>query len=161
VNGLLVLLKNIGAVLKNIHVLIGVMKHGEDTLKHLQDARVSTRGGRGITTAGRVRRDYIRRRRDVVVDGKLGKSRAKKLMCNILVEPLMSHCLNHANDEGSESTQSERIDGDVSNLIHYVVKDIKVEGPEKVTRGGVNESQLKFLEGTRPMSHTRPDVPLF
>jgi hypothetical protein len=72
-----------------------------------------------------VRRDYIQRR-GVVADGKLGKSRVKRLMCNILVEPLMSHYLNHAHDEGSKSTRLKRFDGDVPNLIHYIVKDIKI-----------------------------------
>jgi hypothetical protein len=37
-----------------------------------------------------------------------------------------------------------------------------VEGPEKAIRGGgVNGSQLKFLMGTRPISQSRPDAPLF
>jgi hypothetical protein len=29
---------------------------------------------------------------------------------------------------------------------------IPIERPEKATRGGVNESQSKFLDGTRPIS---------
>jgi hypothetical protein len=36
---------------------------------------------------------------------------------------------------------------------------ISIEGPEKTTRGGMNGSQSKFLEGTRPMSQTRLDAP--
>jgi hypothetical protein len=36
-----------------------------------------------------------------------------------------------------------------------IVKDRKMR-PE-----GVNESQSKFLEGTRPISQNRPDTPLF
>jgi isochorismate synthase EntC len=35
------------------------------------------------------------------------------------------------------------------------------EGPEKVTRGGVNGSQSKFLAGTWPISQNQPDTPLF
>jgi hypothetical protein len=35
------------------------------------------------------------------------------------------------------------------------------EGPEKVTRGGVNVSQSKLHAGTRPISQNRPDDPLF
>jgi hypothetical protein len=80
------------------------MAHGEDTLKHLQDVGVSTGGGRGTTIAGRATRGYIRRRRGVVTDRKLGESKVKRLMCNILIESLMSHRLNHAHDEGNEST---------------------------------------------------------
>jgi hypothetical protein len=103
-NDVLVPLEDVSAMLKDIHALVDVMAHGKDTSKHLQDIRVSTGGGRGTTTVGRARRGYIRRRRGVAVDRKLGKSRAKRLMCNILIESLMSHRLNHAHDEGSEST---------------------------------------------------------
>jgi hypothetical protein len=35
------------------------------------------------------------------------------------------------------------------------------EGPEKATRGGVNESQSKFLTRTWPISQNRSDTPLF
>jgi hypothetical protein len=35
------------------------------------------------------------------------------------------------------------------------------EGPKKLTRGEVNESQLKFLVGTWPISQIKPDAPLF
>jgi hypothetical protein len=52
-----------------------------------------------------VRRGYIQRRIGVVADGKLGKSRAKRLMCHILVEPLISHRLDHTHDVGSKSTR--------------------------------------------------------
>jgi hypothetical protein len=38
---------------------------------------------------------------------------------------------------------------------------IPIEGPEKATRGGVNESQSKFLEGTWPISQNQPDALLF
>jgi hypothetical protein len=37
----------------------------------------------------------------------------------------------------------------------------KVEGSEKVTKGGVNGSQSKFLSGTWPISQIEPDNPLF
>jgi hypothetical protein len=37
----------------------------------------------------------------------------------------------------------------------------KFERPEKAIRRGVNGSQSKFLEGTRPISQNRPDAPLF
>jgi hypothetical protein len=37
-----------------------------------------------------------------------------------------------------------------------------IEGPEKATKGGgVNESQSKFLEETRPIPQIRPDTLLF
>jgi hypothetical protein len=35
------------------------------------------------------------------------------------------------------------------------------EGPEKATRGAVNESQSKFLTESWPMSQIQPDAPLF
>jgi hypothetical protein len=35
------------------------------------------------------------------------------------------------------------------------------EGPEKMIREGLNESQSKFLKGTWPIFQNRPDVPLF
>jgi hypothetical protein len=38
---------------------------------------------------------------------------------------------------------------------------ISIKGPEKTTRGEVNESQSKFLEGTWPISQNRPDAHLF
>jgi hypothetical protein len=102
-NDVLVPPEDVGAVLMDIHALVGAMTHGEESMKHLQDAGVSSRGGRGTTIVGRVRRGYMQRRRGAV-DRKLGKSRAKRLMCHILVEPLMSHRLNHAHDEGSKAT---------------------------------------------------------
>jgi hypothetical protein len=43
------------------------------------------------------------------------------------------------------------------NIIYHII----FEGPEKTTRGRVNESQSKFLEETRPISQNRPDGPLF
>jgi hypothetical protein len=47
-------------------------------------------------------------------------------MCHILIEPFMIHHLDHAYDIESKSTRSERVDGYVPNLIHDIVKDIKV-----------------------------------
>jgi hypothetical protein len=35
------------------------------------------------------------------------------------------------------------------------------QGREKAIRGGVNESQSKFLTGTLPMSQIRPNASLF
>jgi hypothetical protein len=62
-NDVLVPLKNVGAMLMNIHTLVGAMTHGENTLKHLQDTAVSTGGGRGTTTAGRARRVHLEEER--------------------------------------------------------------------------------------------------
>jgi hypothetical protein len=135
-----------------------MMTHGKDTPKDLQEAGVQTGGG-GTTTVGRARRGYIRRRRSVVTDRKLGKSRAKRLMCNILVQHLMSHHLNHAHDEGSESTRSERVDGDVPNLINYVVKDIKV----LILHDGVKKIPLISWYGVRianPQCQSPPPHPM-
>jgi hypothetical protein len=114
-------------VIHHIHVLVGAMAHSKDTPEHLQEVRVSAGGGGGSTTAvGSVRRSYIQRRRGVAVHWSLGNSRAKRLMCHFLIEPFMSYCLDNAHDIGSKSTRSERVDGYLPNLIHYVVKDIKV-----------------------------------
>jgi hypothetical protein len=38
---------------------------------------------------------------------------------------------------------------------------IEIEGPEKATRGRVNESQSKFLIRTWPISQNQPESPLF
>jgi hypothetical protein len=38
---------------------------------------------------------------------------------------------------------------------------IQIKGPEKAIRGGVNERQSKFLDGTSPMPQNQPDAPLF
>jgi hypothetical protein len=125
VNDFLVHLEDLGATLNKIHALIGTLIDGEDSPKNLKDARVSTGGG-STANVSSVRRYYIRRRRGAVADGILGKSGAKRLMCYIPVEPLMGHPLDHAHDEWSESTRSEGVDGDVSNLINDVGEGIEV-----------------------------------
>jgi hypothetical protein len=122
----LVLPKDVGAGLKSIHALVGTTTHGKDTPKHLQDAEVNTRGVRGTTTTGRVRRDYIWRGRGTSLDLNLGKSRTKGLMGDMLHKLLVGHHLDHAHDEGSESRRSERVDWDVSYLIGDVVKGVEV-----------------------------------
>jgi predicted membrane GTPase involved in stress response len=104
VNDVLVPPDDVSAAFKDIHALVSATAHGEDTPKHLQVVRVSTGGGRGTTVVDRVTRGYIQRRRGVAVDKKLGESKVKRLMCNILIESLMGHRLYHAHDEGSEST---------------------------------------------------------
>jgi hypothetical protein len=62
----------------------------------------------------------------VATDWRLGNSRAKRLTCHILIEPLMSHQLNHAHNIRSESTRSLRVHSNVPYLIDDVVKGIKV-----------------------------------
>jgi hypothetical protein len=37
----------------------------------------------------------------------------------------------------------------------------KFDWPQKTTKGGMNGSQSKFLEGTRSISQNQPDTPLF
>jgi hypothetical protein len=140
VNNLLVPVKNVYAAIHNIYALVGAMTHGKDTPKHLQEVGVRTRGGGGgggTTAVGSVRRSYIQRRKGVVLDWSLGNSRAKRLMCHILIESFMSHCLDHAHDIGSKSTRLEKVDGYASNFIQYIVKDIKMiilhEGIKKVS----------------------------
>jgi hypothetical protein len=48
----------------------------------------------------------------------------------------------------------------VTDALHSK-KMFHVDGPEKMTRGGVNGSQSKFLAGTQHISQTEPDAPLF
>jgi hypothetical protein len=139
VNNLLVVRWNVHAVLHHIHALICVMAHSKDTSEHLQEAEVGAGGGGGTTTAGSVRRSYIQRRRGVAVDWSLRNIRVKSVMCHILVEPFVSHRLDHAHDIGSKSTRSERVDGYVLNFIHNVVKDIKV----LILHEGVKEVPIK------------------
>jgi hypothetical protein len=55
----------------------------------------------------------------------LWNSRAKWLMCYILIEPLMGHRLDHAHDIRGKSTQSKMVDGYIPYLIHNVIKHIK------------------------------------
>jgi hypothetical protein len=105
-NDLLVPLKDLRAVIKNIHVLVGMMTHGKYTPKHLQDAGVSTRGGGGTTIVGSTRRGCIRRWRGAAADGNLVKRGMERLMSNILDKPLMSHHLDHARNERCKSTRS-------------------------------------------------------
>jgi hypothetical protein len=47
-------------------------------------------------------------------------------MCNILIKSLMCHNLNHALNVWSKYTRPQRVDGDVSNHIDYVVERIKL-----------------------------------
>jgi hypothetical protein len=102
VNNFLVPAKNVYAAIQNINALVSAMAHGTNTSEHLQEVGVSARGGGGTTAAGSVRRGYI------------------------LIEPYMSHRFDHAHDIGSKSTRPERVDGYDPNLIHYIVKDIRV-----------------------------------
>jgi hypothetical protein len=79
------------------------MTHSKDTPEYLQEAGVSAGGGGGTTTMDSTSRSYIQRRRDVVASWSLGNNRVKRLMCHILIEPFMSHCLDHAHDIRSKS----------------------------------------------------------
>jgi hypothetical protein len=86
VNNLLVPAKNVYAAIHNIHVLVDAMAHGKDTPEHLQEVKVKTGGrGGGTTAVDSTRRSYIQRRGGVAADWSLGKSRAKRLMCRILI----------------------------------------------------------------------------
>jgi hypothetical protein len=58
--------------------------------------------------------------------GGLGTVGRKRLMCHILIEPLMCHHLDHAHNLRSESTRSLRVDSNVPYLINDVVEGIKV-----------------------------------
>jgi hypothetical protein len=55
----------------------------------------------------------------------LGHYGVKWVMCDILIELLMCHHLNHVLNIGCKSTQYERVGGNVLNLIHDVLKHIK------------------------------------
>jgi hypothetical protein len=52
VDNLLVMPHNLKALLHHMHALIHAPAHDKGTPKHLQDARVGTRGGGGTATAG-------------------------------------------------------------------------------------------------------------
>jgi hypothetical protein len=62
VNNLLVVVKNVHAVLHHIYALICVTTHSKDISEHLQEARVGAGGG-GTTAVGNTRRSYSWRRR--------------------------------------------------------------------------------------------------
>jgi hypothetical protein len=73
-------------------------------------------------------------------------------------------------DYPDEEEGIEKLKNAKGNFILWHHKDIIIktysllivfEGPEKVTRGRVNGSQPKFLEGTWPTSQNQPSMPLF
>jgi hypothetical protein len=126
VNDLLIAVNNVEAGLHHIHALICVMTHGKDLLEHLQEPEVGAGGGGGTTAMGSTSRSRIWRRRSAIASWILRNCRAKRLMCYILIEPLMGHRLDQAHDIWSKSTRSLRVDGNVSYLINNVVKHIEL-----------------------------------
>jgi hypothetical protein len=100
VNDVLVAAKNVEVLLHHIHTLICAMAHSKDTPEHVQETGVGAGGGGGggTTTAGSVSRSHNWRRRSAMASWILWNSRAKWLMCYILVEPLMGHRLDHAHE---------------------------------------------------------------
>jgi hypothetical protein len=78
VDGVPVPQEDIRPTLKNIHVLISMTAHGEDVVKHLEEAKIATGRLRGTcSTTSSARSSNIRRRRNVPSDRGLGKSRTK------------------------------------------------------------------------------------
>jgi hypothetical protein len=124
-NDHLIAMNNVKVGLHHIHVLICVMTHGKDPPEHLQEPGVGARGEGCTTAAGSASRSHIWRRRSATTTWTLQNCRAKRLMCYILIEPLMGHCLNHAHDIQSKSTRSLRVDDNVPYLINNVVKHIE------------------------------------
>jgi hypothetical protein len=59
------------------------------------------------------------------------------------------------------STPGVRVDADQIAREAPLELARRVEGPEKATRGRVNESQSKFSSRTWPISQIKPDAPLF
>jgi hypothetical protein len=151
--------EDVGAALKDIHALVGMMTHGEDTPKHLQDARASIVGGRGTATVSRAGRNSIRRRRVLSPDRNLSKSKTKRFMCDVLHTALVGHRLDHAHNVGSESTRSERVDRNDTYLIHDVVKSIEV----LILHDGVKQVPLKGRYGigiANPRPQSLPHHPM-
>jgi hypothetical protein len=107
VDNLLVALNYLKVQIHHIHVLIRVTAHGKDTPEHLQEVGVGATRGGGTTTAGRARRSHSWRRRSSVVSPRiLGQCEVKRVMCDILIELLMCHHLNHPPNVGRISTRS-------------------------------------------------------
>jgi hypothetical protein len=126
VNDLLVAVNNLKALFQHIHALICAMAHGEDTLEHLQEARVGDGGGGDTIAVGSASKSHSWRRRGSPMSyWILQNCRAKQLMCNILIELLKCHHLNHALNIWSKSTRYLWVDDNVPYLIHDVVKHIK------------------------------------
>jgi hypothetical protein len=124
-NDLLIAVNNVEVGLHHIHVLICALTHGKDTSEHLQEPEVDAEGGGGTTAMGSASRSHIWRRRSATTSWILQNCRVKRLMCFILIEPLMGHRLDHAHDIQSKSTRSLRVDVNVSYLINDVVKHIE------------------------------------
>jgi hypothetical protein len=127
VNDLLVEPHNLKVLLHHIHALIHAPAYGKDTLEHIQDVGVDTRsGGGGTTTASSVGRSGSKSGGASMMSPQiLSHCGAKWLMCYILVEFLLSHHLNHELNVWSKATRSELVGGDVPDLIHNVLKDVK------------------------------------
>jgi hypothetical protein len=126
VDNLLVALNNLKALLHHSQ-LIRVMAYGEDTYKHLQEARDGAGGGGGTTAVSSVKgRDSWSRRASTMSQWILGHYGVKWFMCDILIKLLMCYYLNHALNVWCRSTRSQRVGSDVPNLINNVLKDIKV-----------------------------------
>jgi hypothetical protein len=125
-NDLLIAVNNVEVGLHHIHALICVTAHGKDTLEHLQEPRVGDGGGGGCTTTvSSASRSHIWRRRSATTSWILQNCRVKRLMCYILIEPLMGHRLNQAYDIHSKFTRSLRVDSNVPYFIYDVVKHIE------------------------------------
>jgi hypothetical protein len=126
VNDILVAVNNVEVALHHIHALICAMAHSKDTLKHFQETGVGAGEGGGTTATGSASMSHIWKRRNVMTSWTFQNCRAKRLMCRILIEPLICHHLDHAHNIRRESTRSLRVDSNIPYLIDDVVKSIKV-----------------------------------
>jgi hypothetical protein len=132
VNDLLVVPNNLQALLHDIHVLIHAPACFKDTPEHLQDDGVETRSGGGTTAMGSAGMSGSRSRRTSTRSPWiLGHYGAKRLMSYNLIELLLGHHLNHVLNIRCKSTRSQWVGGDVPNLIHNILKNIKAHRPRE------------------------------
>jgi hypothetical protein len=78
-------------------------------------------------------------------------------------EPLQKRLwqLSSAGPAVPDEAAMTMVAADKEATVKMAAEETTAEGPEKATRGRMNESQSKFLVGTWPMSQNQPNVPLF
>jgi hypothetical protein len=105
VDDLLVAPNNLKVLFHHIHALICAPAHSEYGFEHLQETKVGAGGGGDTTVAGSARMSHSwTRRASMMSPWILGHCGAKRLMCDILIELLMCHHLNHALNIRCKST---------------------------------------------------------
>jgi hypothetical protein len=127
VDNLLVVPHNLKALVHDIHALIRAPAHIKNAFEHLHKAGIDTRsGGGGTTIVGSEGRSVSWSGGASTMSPRiLRHCRVKWLMCYILVEFLLGHYLNHVLNIQCKSIRSQWVGGDVPNLIHNILKNIK------------------------------------